>query len=570
MTPKEIFLELLKPDGQPERQLKQYEALHLALYDPINGYLRGNRVKGSVSKDRWGTTILFPEDAPGATPHITAEDKVCPDVTHWRDYVHAPDLAAHCTEGWEEVRARAREIAGDRQLICGFMGTGIFEQTHFLMGFEDTLTNFYEHPREMHELIDYITDYRIAYVKMLIEGLKPDAIFSHDDWGTKEALFMKPEMWREFYKEPYRRFYGYIRSQGVIAIHHADSYLVPILEDMAEIGIQVWQGTLPENDIPAIQKQMKGRMVFMGGIGAAIDRPDSTEEEIRAYVRRALNAYCPGGHYIPCITYGIMGTVYPHVDPIIDEEIDRYNAGLHMPVSALPPILRRKAAAAEAPKAATDSGAPGGDLLRALSEALCKGQRKKVLTLCQQGLDAGLDAQTLLSGGLVAGMAALGEDFSAGRAFVPEMLMAARCMNAATEKLKPLLVGEAAAPAGRVCLGTVRGDLHDIGKNLVKIMMEGSGLEVVDLGVDVAPETFVRTAIDQHCDIIACSSLLTTAMNEMRDVVRLAREAGIRDQVKILVGGAPVTQSFCEDIGADAYTEDAASAARLAVSLLSA
>ena len=521
---------MLKPDGRPDRQLKQYEALHLVLTDPINRYLRGNRVKGSVSKDRWGTTILFPEDAPGATPHITAEDKVCPDVTHWRDYVHAPDLAAHCTEGWEEVRTRAREIAGDRQLICGFMGTGIFEQTHFLMGFEDTLTNFYEHPQEMHELIDYITDYRIAYVKMLIEGLKPDAIFSHDDWGTKEALFMKPEMWREFYKEPYRRFYGYIRDQGCI---------------------------------PAIQKQMKGRMVFMGGIGAAIDRPDSTEEEIRAYVRRALNAYCPGGHYIPCITYGIMGTVYPHVDPIIDEEIDRYNAGLHMPVSALPAVPRRKAAAAEA-----DSGAPGGDLLRALSEALCKGQRKKVLTLCQQGLDAGLDAQTLLSGGLVAGMAALGEDFSAGRAFVPEMLMAARCMNAATEKLKPLLVGEAAAPAGRVCLGTVRGDLHDIGKNLVKIMMEGSGLEVVDLGVDVAPEAFVQTAIDQHCDIIACSSLLTTAMNEMRDVVRLAREAGIRDQVKILVGGAPVTQSFCEDIGADAYTPDAAEAARVAVSLL--
>ena len=568
MTPKEIFLELLKPDGKPERQLKQYEALHLVLNDPINGYLRGNRVRGSVSKDRWGTTILFPADAPGATPHITPDDKVCPDVTRWRDFVHAPDLGANCTEGWEDCARMAREAAGDQKLVCGFMGTGIFEQTHFLMGFEDTLTNFYEHPAEMHELIDYITEYRLDYVKRLIDGLQPDAIFSHDDWGAKEALFMKPEMWREFYKEPYRRFYGYIRSRGVIAIHHADSYLVPILEDMKEIGIQVWQGTLPENDIPALQDQLQGTLVLMGGIGAAIDRPDSTEEEIRAYVRDALARYCPGGHYIPSITYGIMGTVYKHVDPIIDEEIDRYNAGLHMPRQALPPLPHRKRRQAAAPVQAAEADNAADGLLAALADALCRGQKKKVLRLCQEALDAGLDPQTILNEGMLPGMSRLGEDFTAGRAFVPEMLMAARCMNAATELLKPLLTSEASEPVGRVCLGTVRGDLHDIGKNLVKIMMEGSGLEVIDLGVDVAPETFVETAIERHCDAIACSSLLTTAMNEMRRVVQLAEERGIRDRVKILVGGAPITQSFCDEIGADAYTDDAAQAARTAVALL--
>ena len=568
MTPKEIFLELLKPDGQPERQLKQYEALHLVLTDPINGYLRGNRVKGSISKDRWGTTILFPEDAPGATPHITAEDKVCPDITHWRDYVHAPDLEANCAEGWEECARAARETAGDQRLVCGFMGTGIFEQTHFLMGFEDTLTNLYEHPQEMHELIDYITDYRIRYVKMLIDGLKPDAIFSHDDWGTKEALFMKPEMWREFYKEPYRRFYGYIRSRGVIAIHHADSYLVPIIEDMKEVGIQVWQGTLPENDIPTLQAQLKGTLVLMGGIGAAIDRPDSTEDEIRSYVRDALQRYCPGGHYIPSITYGIAGAVYKHVDPFIDDEIDKYNSGLHMPVTHLPTIPRRKAAAPVRTEKAGEQKESENELLTALEDALCKGQKKRVLRLTQECLDSGIDAQTVLNDGLVAGMTRLGEEFSAGRAFVPEMLMAARCMNASTELMKPLLVGENSAPAGKACIGTVRGDLHDIGKNLVKIMLEGSGLEVIDLGVDVAPETFVHTAAEEGCDIIACSSLLTTTMNEMRSVVRLAEETGIRNRVKIMVGGAPITQSFCDEIGADAYTDDAGAAARVALSLL--
>ena len=566
-SPKEIFLELLKPDGKPERQLKQYEALTMALWDPINGYLRGNRQRGCTSQDRWGTTIMWPAEAPGPMPHITQENKVCPDITRWRDFVHAPDLEANCTQGWEECRALAREKAGEDRLIAGFMGTGIFEQCHFLMGFEDTLTNLYEHPQEMHELIDYITDYRIRYVKMLIDNLHPDLIFSHDDWGTKDALFMKPEMWREFFKEPYRRFYGYIRSRGVIALHHADSYLVPIVEDMVELGIQVWQGVLPENDIPALQRQLQGRMVLMGGIGAAIDRPDATESEVRGYVSQALAAYCPGGHYIPSITYGLFGTVYPHVDPLIDDEIDRYNSTLHMPAVTCDPVPRRKLAAKQT-EAAKAQETAGSDLLSALSLALCKGQRKKVLQLCQEGLDQGVAAQLLLSEGLVAGMTKLGDDFSAGRAFVPEMLMAARCMTAALELLKPRLTSGSSKVLGRVCLGTVKGDMHDIGKNLVKIMMEGCGLEVIDLGVDVSPEQFVATALEQHCDIIACSSLLTTTMNEMRRVVQLAEEKGIRQKVKIMVGGAPITQSFCDEIGADAYTDDAGQAARVAAGLL--
>ena len=486
MTPRELFLELLKPDGQPDRQLCQYEALHMCLNDPINTYLRGNRKRGTVSKDRWGTTISFPADAPGPMP-VTADGlAVCPDVTHWRDTVHAPDIDS-CTEGWEACRTAARAACGQEKLLAGFMGTGIFEQCHFLMGFEDTLTNLYEHPDEMRQLIEYITEYRLRYVQLLIDHLQPDVIFSHDDWGTKDALFMHPDMWREFFKEPYRRFYGYIRSRGVIAIHHADSYLVPIVEDMAELGIQVWQGVLPENDIPSLQRQLNGRLVLMGGMGAAIDRADA---------------------------------------------------------------------------------APEADILTQIAGALARGQQKRVLTLCRQALAQGVAPQDILSGGLIQGMNRLGEDFSANRAFVPEMLMAARCMTAALAELKPLMTGEAGRTVGRACIGTVRGDMHDIGKNLVKIMLEGSGVEVVDLGVDVTPEQFVETAQRESCRIIACSSLLTTTMQEMRRVVALAEERGIRDRVKIFVGGAPISQSFCDEIGADVYTEDAAAAARAAVEAL--
>ena len=572
-TPKEIFLELLKPSGRPERVLKQYEALHMCLNDPINTYLRGNRRRGTVSRDRWGTTISFPADAPGAIPVHTDGLTVCPDVTHWEETVHAPDLAVSCTAGWEDCRAAARSAAGEEKLLAGFMGTGIFEQCHFLMGFENTLTALYEHPDEMHRLIDYITDYRLGYVKLLIDNLHPDVIFSHDDWGTKDALFMHPDMWRAFFKEPYRRFYGYIRSRGCIAIHHADSYLVPIVDDMAEIGIQVWQGVLPENDIPALQRRLQGKLVLMGGIGAAIDRSDATAEEVCDYTRRTLRACCPGGHFIPSITYGLPGAVYPHIDRHIDETIDAYNAGVHLPVFPLPPEPRRSLAPRASAPAAAVSETPaeqGEDLLAAVAAATKRGQQKKLLALVDKALSRGISAQDILSGGLIKGMNDLGEDFSASRAFVPEMLMAARCMSAATAQLKPHLVdgGGARRTIGSACIGTVRGDMHDIGKNLVKIMLEGSNIEVYDLGADVAPETFIQAAREHHCDIIACSALLTTTMQQMRRVVELARESGIRDRVCIMVGGAPISQSFCDEIHADLYTPDAASAARAAVDRL--
>lgn len=566
-TPREIFLEMLKPDGRPERILDQYEALAMMTGDPINAYLRGNRVRGTTSVDKWGTTILFPADAPGPMPDTRDELKVLRDITHWRDYVHAPDLESNCSAGWEDVRAKAEAVRGEK-LVAGFMGTGIFEQCHFLMGFEDTLSNLYEHPDEMHELIDYITDYRLKYVQMLIDNLHPDVIFSHDDWGTKNALFMKPEMWREFYKEPYRRFYGYIRERGVIAIHHGDAYLADIIEDMAELGIQCWQGVLPENNIPALQERLGGRMILMGGIGAAIDRADATEAEIRAYVRRALEENTPGGHYIPSITYGLPGAVYPQVDAAIDAEIAQWNSEVHLRSRRAPVVRRGAPRAASAPAAEAEAAeAVSSGTLDKLAEALKRGRRKRVLELVEAALGEGHDAQTILDA-LVRGMQMLGDDFSAGRAFVPEMLVAARSMNAATDRLKPLLAAGGQKSAGRVCLGTVRGDMHDIGKNLVKIMMEGAGLEVIDLGVDVSAETFVDTAVSEHCDIIACSALLTTTMDEMRRVVTLAGERGIRGEVKVMIGGAPITQQYCDEIGADCYTPDAAQAARAALAMV--
>lgn len=205
--------------------------------------------------------------------------------------------------------------------------------------------------------------------------------------------------------------------------------------------------------------------------------------------------------------------------------------------------------------------------LHEISVQLQAGKAKIVKGLVQQAIDEGVPAQEILEKGLLDGMNVIGEKFKNNEVFVPEVLIAARAMNQGVALLKPLLAEAGVKASGKVCIGTVQGDLHDIGKNLVKLMLEGKGLEVIDLGTDVAPETFVQTAIDQNCQIICCSALLTTTMGVMADVVKAAESAGIRDKVKIMIGGAPVNQAFCDQIGADVYTSDAASAAEAAAAL---
>ena len=206
--------------------------------------------------------------------------------------------------------------------------------------------------------------------------------------------------------------------------------------------------------------------------------------------------------------------------------------------------------------------------LEQISMSVQNGRANGAKELVSQALAEGITPEAVLNDGLLAGMDIIGEKFTRNEVYVPEVLVAARAMNRGMEVLKPLLAQQGVTSRGRACIGTVRGDLHDIGKNLVKMMLEGKGFEVIDLGTDIAPEAFIKTAIESKCEIIACSALLTTTMGAMREVVEAAKAAGIRDKVKILVGGAPVTQEFCESIGADVYTSDAASAAVKAVELL--
>lgn len=207
------------------------------------------------------------------------------------------------------------------------------------------------------------------------------------------------------------------------------------------------------------------------------------------------------------------------------------------------------------------------EIMLEISELLQKGRAPLVKEKVQQALDSGLSPKDILEQGLLAGMDVVGEKFKNNEVFVPEVLIAARAMNNGIAVLQPHLTAMGVEPAGCVVLGTVKGDLHDIGKNLVKLMLEGKGFQVVDLGVNVSAEQFVKAAVEHNADIVCCSALLTTTMTEMKAVEQALQDAGLRDKVKLMVGGAPVTQAFADSVGADRYTPDAATCAEEALRL---
>ena len=206
--------------------------------------------------------------------------------------------------------------------------------------------------------------------------------------------------------------------------------------------------------------------------------------------------------------------------------------------------------------------------LKAIYDAILEGNMEGVVRSIQAPLDAGLAPGEILNTALIPAMDKVGQLFEEGEYFVPEMLVAARAMKAGLEILKPLLVDSGVVPVGKVVIGTVKGDLHDIGKNLVAMMLEGAGFEIVDLGTDVTPDQFVA-AIQQGTDVVGLSALLTTTMPAMENTIQAIKESGLRNQVKIIIGGAPVTADYARQIEADGYAADASQAATLARELIS-
>jgi 5-methyltetrahydrofolate--homocysteine methyltransferase len=209
------------------------------------------------------------------------------------------------------------------------------------------------------------------------------------------------------------------------------------------------------------------------------------------------------------------------------------------------------------------------EVLEVLKENVIEGNEKKVIEYTQKALDEGIDLEKILNEGFIPGMEVVGNKFQANEIYVPEMLISAKAMKAGMKILEPLLTKAGIKRIGKVVIGTVKGDLHDIGKNLVAMMLEGAGFEVIDAGVDVSAQKFVDLIKETNADILGLSALLTTTMNEIKNVIDTFKENGLRNQIKIIVGGAPVNAEYATEIGADGFSPDAASAAALAKKLVS-
>jgi len=269
--------------------------------DPV--FMQGHVVQDGIPhKDAWGVTFLFNPGAPGPHPVATPETLVIKDIEEWQDAVKPPTL-----EGldWSETERLASEVDRNELFVCCYSGGGLFERSHHLMGFENALVNYMLYEEEMAGLLRVIADYKIEYIKKAAKHMKPDVIFFHDDWGSKTNVFLPPDLWRRLIKPLHREIVKTAHDCGIIFMHHADCICQPIVEDMVEIGIDIWQGTIAQNDICEIQRITKGKLPMIGGIdGPKIDVTSITEEEIRAEVRRAFDTYCPGGKFFPSVPYG--------------------------------------------------------------------------------------------------------------------------------------------------------------------------------------------------------------------------------------------------------------------------
>lgn len=279
------------------------------------------RVHGKFT-DAWGIHWTWPEDEPAAMPYITAENKVVKDLAKWQESIHAPSLE---NLDWKPFEDMYEVLNREEYLVMSFTPTGMFEFSHMVMGFEDALTSYLLDPDEMNNMLAYYTDFKLRQAELICDHIKPDIIHSHDDWGNKKSLFLSPDTWRQCIKPHFTRLYGYYKKRGVLIQHHSDCVNHEIAEDMVELGIDMWQGCIPQNDIKDVVKRTEGKLCIMGGIDMQIvDLPDVPEQVIRDEVRRAIDEYAPLGCFMPNIT-SIL-SIYPRTGEILSDEMNKYGA----------------------------------------------------------------------------------------------------------------------------------------------------------------------------------------------------------------------------------------------------
>jgi corrinoid protein of di/trimethylamine methyltransferase len=476
------------------------------------------------------------------------------------------------------LREQAQRWHDTTDYVIGADGikVGILQTASQLRGYDKLFMDFSLNPELAHALLGKISSLinRMYQNYMAAVGDLVQVVCITDDQGTQSSLMVSPEMFREFFKP-------YLKSQidtikqaaNVKVLMHCDGAIMPILDDLIEIGVDIINPiqTVVKgfDDTAALKTKFGDRITFHAAIDVQQVMPNTTPDELRVEVARRLQDLGPNGGYIlaPCHNINVdipLENVMAMFDaarefggyPLQLANIVGTQATTDATVAETEEIVVKTAGA--------ELSEEQREILEDLAEDIITGSITVAPETVEDAIDAGIEATVILNQGMIAGMTEIGDRFERGDAFVPEMLLAANTMQAGLNILRPKLIEADIPPAGKIVLGTVKGDLHDIGKNLVGMMFEGAGFEVIDLGIDVPPAKFVAAIKEHQPDLVGMSALLTTTMRSLQATVEAIVEAGVRDQVKIMIGGAPVTQEYADKIGVDLYAPDAGAAARRA------
>jgi uroporphyrinogen-III decarboxylase len=319
LTARQNLVETIK-GGKPERFVKQFEFMEFIMEAPVELAMAP---PGTTAQNGWGITFSWPEGQLGAFPVHDQEHLVLKEITDWKKYVTAPSVI-YPEDRWAAAVEHAKAVDRTEKFVAAFFAPGVFELTHHLMTMEEALMALYEEPEAMHELIEYITDYELAYAKELIDHIHPDALFHHDDWGSQISTFIAPSMFEEFLLPAYKKIYGFYKDNGVeLIVHHSDSYAATLVPYMIEMGIDIWQGAMNTNNLPELIEKYGQVITFMGGIhSGVVDRPGWTKEEIYQETKKVCEQ-CGKLAFIPNLTQGMHMSSFPGVYEATDEVIDQ-------------------------------------------------------------------------------------------------------------------------------------------------------------------------------------------------------------------------------------------------------
>ncbi len=500
---------------------------------------------------------------------------------------------------FEGLAERARYVAEDmgEPVILGGLAAGFFELTCWTRGYGKVYPDLVNNVEWVTYLMDKIVDLKLQYweVALPMVGQYADVVQEADDVAGQFGLLISPEVYRKLIKPRHKKIVDFIKARSNAKVfYHCCGAIRDIIPDLVDIGFDIInpvQVSAKGMESKALKQDFGKDITFWGGL---VDTQgvftDGTPQQVRDEVRRRIDDFAPEGGFVAATVHNIQSNVPPENIMAMWEALQEYgkyeadNAPGRRPAdywkdypeapahpvtfNTSPDSMAGRALTPEEAAALFREDQPLAPVLNELKDAIINGNPPVALDKARRALDAGINPGVIITEVVMPAMQVVGSKFECGEYFLPEMMAAAIGTQGVMKVLRPKLIESGIEPVAKALIGTVKGDLHDIGKNLVAMMWEGAGFNVIDLGPDVSAEKFIKAIQDNQPQLVGMSALLTTTMPMMGKIIKALEDAGVRDQVKILIGGAGVTQAFADQIGADGYAPDASAAVRKAKELV--